>query len=288
MSVALSSKIEVIPSGGACGAELKGVDVSRPLSPEAKNAVKQALFAHGVVCLRNQKITDEQLVAFGRGFSDLHAYPVTEYEKPAGLPPEVELISNILVDGKPIGALGSGEAVWHSDMSMFDVPASFTYLYAEKVPQSGGNTRFANLYAAYDALPDALKQKIEGRKSIHDIAYIADGRLRPPYKHVTDKSKGPGAQHPIVRTHPESGRKALYLGRKGYGYIFGYPVPESDALLDTIWDHMTSPKFVWEHEWRVGDVLIWDNRGVAHSRGTIDPTLPRLMRRIVGMGERPV
>lgn len=91
-----------------------------------------------------------------------------------------------------------------------------------------------------------------------------------------------------MRTHPESGRKALYLGRKGYGYIFGYPVPESDVLLDTLWDHMVSPRFVWEHEWRVGDVLIWDNRGVAHARGTLDPNEPRLMRRIVGMGERPI
>lgn len=288
MSVALSLKIEVVPSGGVCGAELRGVDASRPLSSEAKAAVKQALFQHGVIYLRNQTLTDAQLVAFGRVFGDLHAYPVTEYEKPAGLPPEVELISNILVNGKPIGALGSGEAVWHSDMSMFDVPASFTYLYAEQVPPVGGNTRFANLYAAYDALPDDLKRKIEGRKSIHDIAYIADGRVRPPYKPVTDKSKGPGAHHPIVRTHPESGRKALYLGRKGYGYIFGYPVPESDTLLDALWEHMTSPRFVWEHAWRVGDLLIWDNRGVAHSRGTLDPVVPRLMRRIVGKGERPI
>ena len=281
-----AGQIQIIPTGGACGAEIKGIDASTPLSAPEIKAIKSGLFEHCVVYLRNQKLTDQQLVAFGRNFGDLHAYKVTEYEKPKDLPPEVELITNVTKDGKPIGALGNGEAVWHTDMSMFEVPASFTFLYGEQV-QKGGNTRFTNLYRAYDTLPDDLRRKVEGHNSIHDAAYIANGKVRPPYKPVTDKSKGPGAHHPVVRTHPETGRKALFLGRVGFGYIFPYPVDESDRLLDALWSHMIKPEFIWEHSWQVGDILIWDNRGVAHSRGTLDPTTPRLMRRITAMGERP-
>ena len=284
-----SSSIQVLPSGGACGAEVRGVDASKTLAPQVVKAVRDALVEHSVVYLRDQDITDEQLVAFGRNFGDLHAYQVTEYEKPAHLPPEVEMVSNIYIDGKQQGALGAGEARWHTDMSMFEFPSSFTFLFGEIVPESGGNTRFSSMYRAWDTLPDDLKRKVRGTYSIHDVAFMADGRVRPPYtaEDVKDRTQSPGGRHPVVRTHPESGREALYLGRIGFGYIFPYSVEESDTLLAQLWAHMTKPEFIWEHVWRKGDILIWDNRALSHARDALDPTRPRQMHRITAKGERP-
>lgn len=251
-------------------------------------AIEQAWHAHLLVLFRGQRLADEQLVAFARRFGELHKASGYEYGgKPKDLPPEVELISNVIRNGRPIGALGAAEATWHTDMSMFEIPAAATLLYAEEIPPEGGNTRFANLYLAYEALDAPMRARVEGRTSIHDAAYLASGGVRAGYEAVTEKSKGPGAQHPIVRTHPETGRRALYLGRQGYGYILDLPEQESDAMLDTLWRHMTQPAFVWEHQWRVGDVLMWDNRCTAHARNSFDPNARRILHRVTVMGERP-
>ena len=172
-------------------------------------------------------------------------------------------------------------------MSIFEIPASATLLYAEQVPPEGGNTRFTNNVRAYETLPENIRQAVEGRRSIHDAAVVADGSFRPGYDAVEDRTRRPGARHPVVRTHPESGKKALYLGRAGNGYILDLPVEESDRLLDALWKHMTRPEFVWEHEWRIGDLLIWDNRRVAHSRRSFDPRRERLLHRVTVKSERP-
>lgn len=288
MATTLESTIEVIPTGAALGAEVRGVDLSRPLSDREFADIKKAWHENLVLLFRGQTLSDHDIVRFARRFGELHTAAGNEYGgKPKDLLPEIELISNIVKDGKPIGALGAGEATWHSDMSMFDIPASATMLYAEEVPPTGGNTRFTNLYRAYETLPEDTRNSVEGRKSIHDIAYLASGGVRPGFEAVTDKSKGPGARHPVVRTHGETGRRALYLGRQGNGYILGYEEAESDRLLDTLWSHMTRPEFIWTHKWRVGDMLMWDNRCVAHSRTAIDPSSRRLLRRVTVMGERP-
>ena len=245
---------------------------------------------HLVLVFRGQRLTDPQLIAFSRRFGDLHVIDpsVMDYNRRLGDDvPEIDVISNIVVDGVPLGALGAGEAAWHTDMSMFEEPASATFLYAIEIPASGGNTRFANMYRAYEMLPEPLKRRVEGRRSIHDIAYTAAGAVRKGYEPVVDKSQGPGARHPIVRTHPVTGRKSLYLGRAGYGYILGLPVEESDHLLAELWHSMTRPELIWEHEWRVGDVLLWDNRCTMHSRGAFDPNARRLLHRTTVKGERP-
>lgn len=279
---------EVVPTGGALGAEVRGVDLSKPLPPEVSDAIVQAWLDHLVLLVRGQTLTDQQIIAYGRQFGEPHTAEGMEYGgKPGELPPEIELISNIVRDGKPIGALGAGEAIWHTDMSMFDLPATATMLYAEIVPPEGGDTMFTNNVRAWETLPADLRRAVEGRLSIHDIAYKADGELRAGQKEVTDKSKGPGARHPVVRTNPDTGRNALYLGRKGYGYIYGYSVEESDRLLDALWTHIAKPEFIWAHKWKQGDVLIWDNRSVTHARGSFDPSQQRLMRRITIKGERP-
>jgi taurine dioxygenase len=288
MAAAMEVVIDVVPTGDVIGAEIKGVDLSAPLSDKVIAAIRSAWLDHHVVYFRNQNLTDAQLVAFGRRFGTLQPveFQALEYNRD-GLLPEIDVVSNVIVDGKPIGCGGAGELGWHTDMSIFDLPASATFLYAAEVPPSGTSTRFSNMIAAYEALPQSLKDKIEGRRSIHDIAYTASGTVRGGFQPIADKSKGPGAVHPVVRTHPETGQKALFLGRRGYGYIHGYPVPESDALLDVLWDHMTNPRFIWEHHWRRGDVIGWDNRCLIHGRGAFDPQSRRIMRRITVEGDKP-
>jgi taurine dioxygenase len=282
------SEVEIIPTRAALGAEIRGVNLSKPLSDAAFRRIETAVYDHIAVFFRNQKMDDAKLVALGSRFGELHKAPLEQYgENAKELPPEVELISNILRDGKPIGALASGEASWHTDMSMYDIPSSITLLYAEEIPPSGGDTRFTNLRRAYEMLPPDLHDSVEGRISIHDIAYTATGEVRPGFSEVVDKTKMPGARHPIVRCHPVTGRKALFLGRMGHGYIVGLPVPESDVLLSRLWEHMTQAKFVWEHQWQVGDVLLWDNRQCAHSRGAFDPNSRRLLRRVTAISEKP-
>lgn len=276
--------LEIVPSGKALGADIRGVDLREDLPDEVFGQIQNAWHDHLVLRFRGQEISDNDFVAFAMRFGKLHGAEGAEYGgKPEDLHPAVELISNIVRDGKPIGALGAGEATWHSDMSMFETPATATLLYGDEIPPSGGNTKFTNLYQAYETLPENLRQTIETRRSIHDAAHLATGGVRPGYEEVTDKSQAPGARHPIVKTHPSTGRKAIYLGRMGTGYIEGLTVEDSDALLDKLWTHMTSPRFIWEQEWQTGDLIIWDNRCVAHARGSFDPTTRRLLRRVTVM-----
>lgn len=279
-----TTALEIVPTGGPLGADVSGVDLAEPLSDETFAAIVEAWYEHLVLRFRDQDVTDDALVGFALRFGQLHHAAGAEYGgKPEELHAAVELISNIVKDGKPIGALGAGEATWHTDMSIYEVPASATLLYGDEIPPSGGNTRFTNLCRAYETLDPELRARVEDRRSIHDAAYLATGGVRPGYEAVTDKSKGPGARHPVVKTHPYSGRKALFLGRKGFGYIEGYPVEESDELLDSLWQHMTRPELIWEQVWQRGDLIVWDNRCVAHSRGSFDPSARRLLRRVTVM-----
>ena len=283
------TSVSVVPTGGALGAEVRGLDLARPLDAATLKTVTDAWRRHIVLLFRSQRLDDRQLIAFGRNFGPLHATDGLAYGgKPDGTAPEIEIISNQPEDAVPSGARPSDRCTWHTDMSMFERPASASILYAEDVPSGVGQTRFANLYHAHDTLPAELKRRIEGRRSIHDFAYTAMGELRAGFRPVTDKSTGPGAHHPIVRVHGDTGRKALFLGRMGYGYVLGLPVADSDALLDALWSHMTRPDFVWQHDWRNGDVVMWDNRCCAHSRGAFDPGIRRRLRRVTVVGERPV
>ena len=273
--------LDVAPSGKALGADIRGIDLRDSLSDETFGQILNAWHDHLVLRFRGQEISDDDLVRFAMRFGSLHSAEGAEYGgKPEELHTAVELISNIVKDGKPIGALGAGEATWHTDMSMYEEPATATLLYGDEIPPAGGNTMFTNLYTAYETLPDDLRQLVETRRSIHDAAHLATGGIRPGYEEVTDKSQSPGARHPVVKSHPGTGRKALYLGRMGTGYIEGLTVEESDDVLDALWTHMTRREFIWEQEWQTGDLIIWDNRCVAHARGSFDPSTKRLLRRV--------
>ncbi|MDP6962452.1 MAG: TauD/TfdA family dioxygenase [Dehalococcoidia bacterium] len=279
----------VIPVDGPLGAEVRGINLRDSLTDKELDVIVKASQRYIVLVFRNQCLRDDQLIGFGKQFGTLHRTEGLTYGgKPVGTAPEIEIISNQFEDCVPTDARPSDECTWHTDMSMFETPASFSILYAEDVPSGIGQTRFANLYSAYETLPYELRKKIEGRRSIHDSAYTAMGEIRAGFSPVTDKSKSPGADHPIVRTHDTTGRKALFLGRKGYGYIPGLTVSKSDELLAELWSHMTEGRFVWQHEWRNGDVVMWDNRCCTHSRSAFDPSIRRRLRRVTVIGQRPI
>src|SRR5262249_25044119 len=175
--------------------------------------------------------------------------------------------------------LGDGEAVWHADMTYVDVPPKAALLYSLEVPPTGGNTYFANMFAAYQAMPPDLKEAAEGLIAVHDGSTNNAGMLRKGYKKVTDVRETVGAHHPLIRTEPDTGRKALFLGRRPNAYVLGLDVPESEALLDALWAHATQPRFAMCHAWKVGDLLMWNNLSVLHRRGPVLSRWRRVMQR---------
>lgn len=278
---------KIIPSGKGCGAEVRGIDLAR-LDDDAVDVLKRALLEHLVVVVRGQPISDSQLIALGKSLGELEPPGMSIIGKPyIDAYPDILVISNILENGQPMGNLGAGEAIWHTDMSYRPQPVSYAILHSLEIPPVGGNTYFANQYLAYDTLSDELKRKLEGRLLVHDETYNSAGQLRKGFKEITDPREAPGAHHPLFRTHPISGRRALYLGRRRNGYIVGLPLEESERLLDQLWAHASRPEFVWGHEWRVGDTLIWDNRCLIHRRDPFDASERRMMHRVQIKGQKP-
>ena len=264
----------------ALGAVVRGIDVSRPLAADEVRTLEQVWRERLVVVLRGQKLSDPQLIAFSRQFGELDPPGPNPYGEPfIREHPELNVISNVVENGKPIGNLGDGEAVWHADMTYVEVPPKAAVLYALEVPPSGGNTYFANMLAAYDALPADLKAAAQGRIAVHDASTNSAGMLRKGYKKVTDVREVEGTRHPLVRTDPGTGRKALFLGRRPNSSVTGLAVPDSEALLDALWAHATKPQFAMCHAWQVGDVLMWNNLCVLHRRDPFDARSRRVMHR---------
>jgi taurine dioxygenase len=288
-SISAGASIEVIPSGAALGAELRGVDL-RHLDDAEFSALKRAWHQHQVVLVRGQTLSDQDLIAFSRRFGDLDWAPVQETGRRfvEGLP-EIYIVSNVTVNGQPIGSLGAGEAVWHTDMSYLDVPPMASMLYALEVPPSGGDTTFCSMYAYYDALAPDLKRRITDLKIKHDGTYNSGGYLRQGVTATDDPRTSPGAVHPLVCMHPDTGRRMLYLGRRRNAYLVGLALAESEALLDELWDVVARPEYAWEHVWRVGDLVLWDNRCTMHRRDPFDDATRRIMHRTQIKGDvRPV
>jgi len=264
----------------ALGAEIRGVDLSQPVPADAFAAIRRAWLEHLVLRFRDQALTDPQLLAFSRQLGELDPPGPNPYGRPfLADHPEMNVISNIKRDGMPIGGLGDGEAIWHADMTYVETPPMAAILYALEVPPEGGDTYWANMYLAYETLPRELKERIAGREAVHDATYNSAGLLRKGYNEVRDPRAAPGARHPLVRTHPETGRQCLYLGRRRNSYVVGLEIADSEALLDALWAHATQPRFTFRQQWRAGDVLLWDNRCTLHRRDAFDPVARRLMHR---------
>jgi len=271
--------IEVISTKAVLGAEVRGVDL-KDLDEVRFAALKRAWHDHQVILVRDQTLDDRDLIAFSRRFGDLDWAPVQETGRRfvEGLP-EIYIVSNVTVNGQPIGSLGAGEAVWHTDMSYLDVPPMASMLFALEVPPKGGNTSFCSMYAIYEALPDKLKRRIATLKIKHDGTYNSGGYLRQGVTATDDALKSPGAVHPLVCTHPDTGRHMLYLGRRRNACLMGLDLADSEALLDELWSFVERPEFAWEHVWRVGDLVLWDNRCTMHRRDPFDASARRIMHR---------
>ena len=293
--------VQVVPSGKAVGAEIRGVDLSQAVPEATRELMRQAWADHGVLLWRDQKLPDISFLEAAAIFGVTKEPAARKYQVAGGykvggkivpLHPHVSLISNLDEDGNPVkdnGTLGSYEVIWHSDNSYVEVPPAASMLYAVIIPENGGgDTWFNNQYLAYDELPAELKKEIAGKSQIHDSTRNSAGVLRPTVKLPTRPEEVPGPAHPLVRVHPVTKKRALYLGRRRdwpSNYIIGMSNADSEALLDKLWAHATQPKYAWGHQWRVGDLVLWDNRCCMHYRSEVDPNQARVMYRTVVKGD---
>lgn len=273
--------IETRPSGAALGAEIKGVDLSQPLSAQAFARIEDELHAHGVIYIRDQAIDDARFLAFSHLFGpELDIHPFRQYAKPDH--PEIFILSNIIENGRQIGALDAAQ-YWHTDLSYTTHPSRVSILYALEIPvqdeRALGNTEFASAAAAYDALPAAMKARLQGLRAAHlaeKPKVRTSGFMRP--LDAGTKSRLAPVVHPVVRTHPFTGRKCLYVNEGFTTHIVDIERAESDTLLAELFARQTRAEFVHAHSWRAGDVVMMDNCLCIH-QGIGDYALP-LRRRI--------
>lgn len=300
-NVNLPEQVVVVPSGAALGAEIRGVDLSQPVPESTCELLRKAWADHLVLFWRGQKLPDESFLDAAGIFGVTKEPAARKYQVAGGykiggklvpLHPHVTLISNLDEEGHPVrdnGALGSYEVVWHSDNSYVEVPPAGSMLYSVVLPvNGGGDTWFNNQYLAYEELSADLKEAVKGKSQIHDASRNSAGVLRPTVKMPTRPEEVPGPAHPLVRVHPVTGRRALYLGRRRdwpSNYVIGLSDKDSEALLDQLWAHATQPKYAWKHQWQVGDVVLWDNRCAMHYRSEVDATQARVLLRTVVNGE---
>jgi len=241
---------------------------------------------HSVLLIRGQNLDDDDLIAFSERFGDLDWAPVQESGRRfVEGHPEIYVVSNVMENGVPIGSLGAGEATWHTDMSYLQDPPKASILYALEVPPAGGNTYFNSMYGAYEILPEAVKKRIAGKRLKHDATYNSGGYVRQGVAAVDDPVESPGTYHPLVCTHPETKRQVLYLGRRRNAYIEGLSLSESESLLDELWLYANREELEWHNEWRVGDLVLWDNRCTMHRRDPFDASSRRVMHRTQIKGE---
>lgn len=284
-------KFEVIPFDGAMGAEIVGLDL-RNLDDQSFKVLYQAYLDHVLVLVRDQELSDEQQVEVSQRFGPLET-PPTANERSSHQyfdgPAEITVVSNKRSGGVPIGELGDGEVIWHSDYSFREVIAGMRMLKAIELPPSGagGNTQFSNAYAGYDALPSRLKDIVHARTIRHDTAYDTNRNLRLGAREFSDPRLADGPSHPIVSTHPETGCNSLFLGRRLMHYVNGLEIADSEALLDELWAHLLDERNIIEHQWRQGDIVMWDNRCSVHQRGPFDPGTRRELHATQVKGHKP-
>ena len=282
MTLLAKTKFEIVPLSRHIGAELRGIDLREKPDAETVQAIYQAWLDHLVLVFPGQKLSQEDLIRATEFFGELGELSRPPKYRPPGFAkmlPGIMLISNIRENGEPIGALPDGEMMFHHDMIHAEMPSKATLLYAVEIPSAGGNTLFASGYAAYDTLDPAVRQKLEDRQAMHHYNYGS-----------TQKGDRRGTEvfgecaHPVFRTHDDTGRKAVYVNRLMTVGVVGMPQAESEPLLNAVFDHAEKREFVYEHAWRLGDLLLWDNRCSSHARTDFPSTERRLMLRTTVKG----
>ncbi len=279
--------IEVIPTGAALGAEIRGVNLAEPLGDNVFAVIERAYDEHGVIFFRDQNITPAQQVAFTRRFGDI-AFNIFGERWSVPGSPEIVVVSNATENGQPIGVKRAGEN-WHSDMCYTPAPPRGTMLYALEIPHLHGlplgDTEFASAAAAWDALPEAMQNFLVGRRATFDFV----GRKRALTPTQAEIDRNPPVKHPVARTHPRTGRKCLYVMRDDCTGIDGLANEEAEALVAALAEHIVKPTFIYRHQWRPGDLLLWDNCTVQH-RAIQDYDLPqrRVMHRTTMGGAAPI
>jgi taurine dioxygenase len=270
------------------GAEIVDLDLARPLDDAGFAAVRRAfLDCNGVLVLRRQSITPEQHIAFSRRFGPLMIHVLRQFLLPGH--PEILLVSNVMENGKPIG-LGDAGRYWHSDLSYAAEPSLGSLLHARELPADEGDTSFASMYAAYDALPAEIKRRIEGKRAVHSYrnSYdrMAGSTFRPPLTEA-QKEEVQEVTHPVVRTHPETHRRALFVNEGFTARILDVPEGESRELLALLFAHSAEPRFIYRHRWQEHDLVFWDNRCVIHLAHGCPPEQRRHMHRTTVKGDVP-
>lgn len=260
------------------GTEITGIDV-RTLDDAAFARVEQLWLDRCLIVIRDQHLTPAELCAFSRRFGELEPPPASEARRRDEEAAEMWVISNVVENGKAIGALGNGEAEWHTDMSYIPAPPSASVLYGREVVTEGGRTWFGNMMAAIEGMPGDLRRRLADQVVNHDSSYTSAGDLRKGMSEVTDVTRAPGARHPAIRRHPVTEREALFLGRRTNSWLVGLQVEESERLLDELWAWCTRDAFLYAHEWRPNDLLVWDNRSTIHRREAFDASARRVMWR---------
>ncbi|MGB0630900.1 MAG: TauD/TfdA dioxygenase family protein [Alphaproteobacteria bacterium] len=281
--MATADTLELTKLDAPLGAEINGLDLTEKLSAPTVASLLQAWYDHQVLVIRDQDLTPQQLVDFTAQLGEpgrprMPSQAVRDII--LDLPPEVMIVSNVRVDGKPLGLAHDGEMWFHSDMCYAEIPHTATLLYAVDLPSTGGNTKFADMYAAYDNLRPETRDRLEGRKAlqVHDYK-----RTERPGVDL-DLSKIGNHAHPVFITHPETGRKALYVNRLMTARIEGFDREESDALLEELFAVGENPAIIYEHVWRPGDLVMWDNRCITHARTDFPHEERRLLRRTTLIG----
>jgi taurine dioxygenase len=280
MTAATASKVEIRPLGAPFGAEIAGVDLSRPLDDDTFEQIRRAYFEHSIIVFHDQKLTPAQQVAFSRRFGELEIHVLKQYLLSGQ--PEILVISNIEENGKLIGLADTDRvAVWHTDTSYRAAPSMGSALYALEIPhdergEAIGDTLFASTFLAYDGLAPEMKRRLEGLRAVHRMTkgYDSDknskgapGGPQPATRLTYDETQRKEVSdqaHPIIRTHPVTGRKCIYVNKLCCTGIVGMPDEESGPLLDAIYAHCTQPQFIYRHRWRVEDLLMWDNCSLQH------------------------
>lgn len=278
----------IAPLSDKVGAEVTGVDLAAPLGETEFAALRDAFDRHSLVVFRDQHLTPEQHVAFSRRFGELEIYPLRQFTLAAQ--PEILIVSNVYEDGQPIGLTDAG-SYWHSDSSYRPRPSLGSLLFARELPAQGGDTLFVSTHAAYDALPEGVRERVNGLRAEHDYAWrntIQNANGTRPKMDDAQRAATPPVIHPVVHVHPATGRPALFVNEAFTTRILDVPETESRALLEVLLEHVSRPESIYRHAWRPGDLVFWDNRATQHHATGCPPEMRRVMYRTTVAGSAPV